>query len=373
MEKAFHGTHGNVGTALANLAALYWAQGRYAEAEPHVRRALAIAENSLGPDHPDVGKALSNLATLYFEQRNWARAADFWRRSAGVTVRRAQRGTDDVGRALTGRRTGEAEQESDLFSSLVKATHRLASEGRNAEAGLSGEMFQTAQWARRLGSGGLAGADGRTRRQGRCWAQPAIVRERQDLVAEWQKRDGARSAAVSQAPDKRDSAAEAANVARLAAIDMRIAAIDKRLAADFPDYAALSRPRPLSVEEVQSQLRPDEALVLVLDTPEQKPTPEETFIWVVTKTEMRWVRSELGTRALTREVAALRCGLDAAAWEGEGAAKCAGLLRSTDTVPKGNAPLPFDVARAHALYTALFGQVEDLIRDKHLLIVPPAR
>ena len=72
-----------------------------------------------------------------------------------------------------------------------------------------------------------------------------MVRERQDLVAEWQKRDGARSAAVSQAPDKRDRAAEAANVARLAAIDTRIADIDKRLAADFPDYAALGRPEPL--------------------------------------------------------------------------------------------------------------------------------
>jgi hypothetical protein len=42
-----------------------------------------------------------------------------------------------------------------------------------------------------------------------------IVRERQDLVAEWQKRAGARTTAVSQAPDKRDRAAEAANAARL--------------------------------------------------------------------------------------------------------------------------------------------------------------
>ena len=82
----------------------------------------------------------------------------------------------------------------------------------------------------------------------------------------------------------------------------------RRLAADFPDYAALARPEPLSVEEVQAQLRADEALVLFLDTPEWKPTPEETFIWVVTKTDMRWVRSELGTPSLRREVggAALR-------------------------------------------------------------------
>src|SRR5262249_55089005 len=32
--------------------------------------------------------------------------------------------------------------------------------------------------------------------------------------------------------------------------------------------------------------------------------------------------------------------------------------------------LPFDVARAHALYLGLFRQVEDAIREKHLLIVP---
>ena len=202
-------------------------------------------------------------------------------------------------------------------------------------------------------------------------ALAAIVRERQDLVAEWQKLDGVRTAAVSQAPDKRDRAAEAANVTRLAAIDTRIVDIDKRLAMDFPDYAALSRPEPLSVEEVQAQLRADEALVLFLDTPTWKPTPEETFVWVVTKTDMRWVRSDLGTPALTREVAALRCGLDGGAWQGDGAAKCADLLRvAPDKTPKANAPLPFDSARAHALYTALLGPVEDLIRDKHLLIVP---
>ena len=33
-------------------------------------------------------------------------------------------------------------------------------------------------------------------------------------------------------------------------------------------------------------------------------------------------------------------------------------------------PLPFDPGMAHELYEALFGQVEDLIRGKRLLIVP---
>ncbi|MGB3719229.1 MAG: CHAT domain-containing protein, partial [Hyphomicrobiaceae bacterium] len=33
-------------------------------------------------------------------------------------------------------------------------------------------------------------------------------------------------------------------------------------------------------------------------------------------------------------------------------------------------PLPFDLAKAHELYRDLFGGIEDLIQDKHLLVVP---
>ena len=101
-------------------------------------------------------------------------------------------------------------------------------------------------------------------------------------------------------------------------------------------------------------------------------TPEETFIWVVTKERSRWVRSDLGSAALTRDVAALRCGLDATTWRDAGEARCRDLLKVGFSTKDAEAdkPLPFDVTRAHALYKGLFGEVEDLIRDKHLLIVP---
>ena len=83
------------------------------------------------------------------------------------------------------------------------------------------------------------------------------------------------------------------------------------------------------------------------------------------------MRSDLGTAALTREVAALRCGLDATAWYGDGAERCAEALGiPLDKAPGPNQPLPFDHARAHKLYSALFGEVQDLIKGKHLLIVP---
>jgi hypothetical protein len=86
---------------------------------------------------------------------------------------------------------------------------------------------------------------------------------------------------------------------RLTAIDARLVELNTRLAKDFPDYAALASPKPVSVVDVQAGLREDEALLLFVDTDARfNPLPEETFVWVVTKREVRWVRSELGTQAL---------------------------------------------------------------------------
>jgi len=49
---------------LNNLAQLLKATNRLDEAEPLMRRALAIDEKSLGPDHPNVATRLNNLAQL---------------------------------------------------------------------------------------------------------------------------------------------------------------------------------------------------------------------------------------------------------------------------------------------------------------------
>jgi CHAT domain-containing protein/tetratricopeptide (TPR) repeat protein len=411
-EKALGPNHPAVGTRLSNLAALYERQRRFAEAEPLYSRSLYIAETALGPDHPDValrlnylalvyklegrsaeaeklftralvitqkafgpehpavGTRLSNLANLYFQQRDWARATEFWRQSARVVVARAGRSQDDVGRALIGKRTSEAEQSRNRFVGLVKAAHRLAGDTRAADGELLREMFEAAQWANNSeAAASLAQMAARGAKDNLTLA--AVVRERQDLIEEWQKRDSSRNAAVSRPSDKRDRAAEAGNAARLQAIDTRVAEIDKQLRANFPDYVAFAHPTPLPVAEVQAQLRDGEALLLFLDTRALEPVPEETFVWAVTKQDVRWVATGMGTTALADAVATLRCGLDAAAWEEGGTAKCASRLKiAPEQDANGNRGLPFDVARAHALYKALFGQVEDLIRDKHLLIVP---
>lgn len=370
-ERALGPAHPDVASSLNNLALLYEIQDRFGEAEQLFRNSHAIRVRALGPEHPSIARSLNNLAGLAIVNGEWVQAAEYWRESAVVQTRRMTLGLEPAsfGQAVTDNRRTEADQSRWQFAGLIKALHRLVLQSKVVATVAAGEMFQTAQWAlfsdaahslAQMAARGAKGDPGLAR----------IVRERQDLVTEWHWRDGSRTASVSQAPNKRDLARASSNIARLAVIDARIAEIDVRLKAEFPDYAAIASPQPLTVAEVQAQLAPDEALVLFLDTLEWKPMPEETFIWVVTSTEVRWVHSELGTIALAREVAALRCGLDSTSWHASADACFAALKSKPMKDATGRDVLPFDHVRAHTLYKALFGQVEDLIKGKHLLIVP---
>ena len=74
-------------TALNDLAVLYEAQGRYADAEPLFQRALAIREKALRPEHPDVATALEGYAVLL---RETGRDVEADRLDARVKIIRAK-------------------------------------------------------------------------------------------------------------------------------------------------------------------------------------------------------------------------------------------------------------------------------------------
>ena len=57
-----------------NLGVLYQAQGRYSEAEPLYKRALAASERVLGPEHPDTLRSVNNLGVLYQAQGRYSEA-----------------------------------------------------------------------------------------------------------------------------------------------------------------------------------------------------------------------------------------------------------------------------------------------------------
>jgi tetratricopeptide (TPR) repeat protein len=81
VEKSLGPNHPNVASALNSLAVLLQDTNRLAEAEPLMRRALMIDEASLGPNHSQVGIRLNNLAALLKDINRLAEAEPLMRRA----------------------------------------------------------------------------------------------------------------------------------------------------------------------------------------------------------------------------------------------------------------------------------------------------
>lgn len=81
--------HFAIAESLNNLAFLYHNQGKYVDAEPLFKQALAIREKAANQTH--VITSLNNLAELYRAQENYAEAELYYKRALKLRERRPSR------------------------------------------------------------------------------------------------------------------------------------------------------------------------------------------------------------------------------------------------------------------------------------------
>lgn len=321
-EKVLGPDHPDVARSLKNLAGLYQHQQRYADAEPLYRRALSIREKALGPDHPDVVISTGNLAYfLHVAGRN-AEALPLTER----TLRSDRAPLRVVLPVLFTARQQYLLPDEKACDEALAAIQR-------------GTQSAAAAAVNKLAVRMAAGSD----------RLAELVRRDQDLGAEADALDKAIVTAVSKPPAQRDVAAEQRSRGRLAAITSERAVLQKTLAVEFPDYASLSNPLPLTVRDIQSLLSADEAMVVyaVVD--------RQSHVVAITREGVDWQQIPLGADALAQKVSAFRRGLDVG--------------KASDASGKSGL---FDLALADELHGALLGPVEALTRDKRSLLVVPS-
>jgi CHAT domain-containing protein len=170
-------------------------------------------------------------------------------------------------------------------------------------------------------------------------------------------------AAMSRPSAMRNQETEQAIRAQAVAVANEIKQLDRLIAAQFSGYSALVTRSPISAEEVQKQLGPNEALLLFTTT------SRFTFVWTVTRSDVRWHAAPIGAKQLAETVGILRCGLDEGAWTDKTQTPCAEKL-GLGRQPGSGEQLPFDLERAFALYQALFEPVAKDIEGKELILVP---
>ena len=346
---------------LNNLAVLYEtsSQARYAEAEGLYRRALVIYEKAFGENHPEVASTLDNLALLATRRNDDANALAWSRKATAAVIAHARTQVTDA-RPKAGARS-LVEQRASYFGDHVASLAAAARQRLEPEAALLREGFEIAQWAGQSAAAAALAQMAARQAKGEG-ALARLVRERQDLERRWQEFDERLNSALGSG----DSKLAAEQRRELASLGAKLTAVDGQLAREFPDYALLSDPKPLSIAAAQALLGPDEALFLTLDT------AGGTFAWLVTRQDASWRKLPLTAQAIADKVQALRCGLD---YEGEWSVKerrdrCLRLLKVATAPASASDLLPFDLAVAHELYEAVFGSFKAAIKDKHLLVIP---
>jgi CHAT domain-containing protein/tetratricopeptide (TPR) repeat protein len=355
-ERVLGPDHEATAETLSALAAHALAQDHLDEAEKHFERALPLSEKA---DRNGRGHAnnLAGLGMLHFKRQDWAKAHAAMQSATAIFIALEQRGDGGATAGVREDASRPVEYEEFFLSQAVAAYRLAAIDTEHADA-LGEEAFELAQ---RTQSSQAAAALSQmaARFASGTGALSALMRERQDLVGEWRAVDAHLTAALTTPPDQRDAVSQKALRARLAEVARRIDLLDGRLAKEFPEYAALTSPKPLSIEATQNVLAPNEVLIFVASLAKQ------SLVWVIGRDTAHLVLVPVGTDELARDVAALRCGLDEAAWEITGSLSCKSLLGISWKAP---GPLPFDLSRAHALYSALLAPLKDMIEGKQLLI-----
>jgi CHAT domain-containing protein/Tfp pilus assembly protein PilF len=269
--------HPDVAFALNGVAFLYEAEGRYVDAQPLFKRSLAIQEKGLGSDHPNVAVTLKALAHLYEAQGRYADAEPLYKRS--LTINEKVLGTnhpalalslDDLAwiYALTGRyadalplvrraaQMGHPHQSIYLGvllgaveKSLIPYTDAF-DEGYQLFQGTTSSTVSKA--VNQLAIRFAAGSDQLVQ----------LVRKAQDLSLESERLDKLLIEATSKEPSQRDPNNEQQIRNRRQAIADERIQVETTLSQEFPDYAELGKPKPLSAQETQDLLADDEALIV---------------------------------------------------------------------------------------------------------------
>ncbi|HLL27491.1 MAG TPA: CHAT domain-containing tetratricopeptide repeat protein [Xanthobacteraceae bacterium] len=395
-ERALGAEHPDVATSLNNLANLYNSQGRYADAEPFYRRSLAIVEKALGPEHPDLATLLNNLAFNYYSQGRYADAEPLYKRSLAIRKKAFGAEHPDVAQSLNNLallyksqgRYAEAkplyEQAQAIFekalgpenSNVATSLHNLVdlynNQSRYADALPIVRRAIASRQAKKLSTfpaligaeksnlidqkqsfadsynvlqftSSSAAAEAVTKLAQRFAAGTSelatLVRKDQDLSAEDGRVDKAIIAAVSKAPNERNQIAEDQLRKRLADIKTARDEIQLVLSRKFPDYIALAKPQPLTLQDTQNLLADDEAIV-AFDIGDMN-----SYVWVVTRTDGFWTEIPTTTKALNEQVQQLRQSL-------------------TSGTNK-----PYDAALAYKVYQATFGPIAPKIAGKKRLSI----
>lgn len=336
-ETSFGKDHPKTAYHHQRLGAVYRWLGNFELEVAHKTQALSITEKTYGADHSKLARALFVAGDSQVVQ-NKPQAYVHFRRAVAIHERNKAYRTHAGDRAGG----GLGARPSRLLFRLIEVAYDIREELPDLEDEINAEAFAAAQRILET-STSVALAQMSARFASGTSELAKRIRERQDLVKDWRRLDGALLQAISKPLAKRSNKEIEQLRRKVKEHERSIATVTAHLKKNFPEYGELSEPAPLSLPDVQELLRPDEVLLLVL------PGSQTADIWAVTRDAAQWRRSKVTRDYITARVNALRESLDPASLE----------TADADV---------FDLDVAYSLYADLIRPVEDMIGDKRKIL-----
>ncbi|MBI4241942.1 MAG: CHAT domain-containing protein, partial [Candidatus Rokubacteria bacterium] len=174
-----------------------------------------------------------------------------------------------------------------------------------------------------------------------------LVRREQDAKKQVSALYDALANQLAKPTDQQDARVVASLRAGAEALRRARQALTEQIAKEFPAYAELINPPPVTVEQARAKLRPGEALIAMYVA------EERTYVWAIPHTgRVAFAAAPMGQSALEGAVATLRKALDPSA-------------KTLGDIPE------FDLVTAHRLYSALLEPVREGWRLAESLLVVP--
>lgn len=359
----YPGRHFLVGQLARNL----FVTGKVAEAIETLRPTVARSREKLGPDHPSTIGFESSLAeylgelSFAFAQSDPARYEALSREARqhaqaaarGLEARTAALGFTPYDEAAA---SGDTGLRNETFALLATLDGNMLPFLRTADeqGAVQDEAIKAIQLAID-GTASRAVAETAARNAAAGQGLAPLVEARQLLADQWAANQDALAKAIAQ----RDASGEAERVRLVEegkALEAQLAAADARLRQAFPAYFDLIRPEPLGRKAAADLVKPDEAVLLIL------PTPQATQIMVITHEGIGWSVSgltEAGVAGMTRRLL----------WDVGGNVEVS-RAEEAQWEDEGEGAYPFDRKTAYTLFRELVEPNFELIKGKrHLFVV----
>ena len=339
---------------LMKLGEIYLEQSRYIEAEKVVKEAIELRKLGSATGPTRLAESYSLLALIFLRQERLKEA--YFQSKKAIDLIKAH-SSEYLG-AATDLGVAEFRLARRVLENHVLISNAMHTiEPREEYIAAAFQSAQLSQYSRvsrdivRMAS----------RKNTFDLSLATSLRDQQDLLNEWQSVDRQLVFAVSRPAEQSNRQHIASLQNRLKKIDLSLSELSTLLETKFPDFAALTNPTAMKLDDIQKLLKPDEALVKILIG------QETSFIWVVSTNSITWKIIDLNEKSVRYLVTELRKGLDAFG-NVKGRNQGKGFAPERAGEPEG---LPFDLQTAHKLYQKLLRPIEDTIKNKtHLLVVP---